>query len=763
MARKYPAIFALVAVIAGILLADTRHIPSWIYLFLGLIFLIILIAFYYKRKIPAVGVVALLCLTILSAYGYSFRMQTYPPGHISHFVDDDVRYTIYGTIDDWPTIREHSTDVIISVDSIGLAGEIKKGRGRLLVHIGTETTDLRYGDRIYFNSRLYSIKGGRNPTGFNYRRYLNLKGVFGAAYLPHQFNIQIDPLDPGRFARIIGEMRKYITDTFSRTLDSNSAALASGFLIGDTRNIPTEIYNRFRDSGTLHLLAVSGSNVALVLIVFVFLLRASRMKSWSRTALLLLIIYLFSNLAFNQPSVVRAALMASLVLIGKFLQRRIELNNIIALTALIILLIKPTQLFDVGFQLSFATAWGLILLVPYLSRLFRPIQDKLYYKVFIFPLIVCAIAQLVSLPMSAYYFQRMPMISFVSNLIVVPLVSIIVVGSLILLFAALLLPILGMFVGSLLNPLIHVTLYFINLFGSEHVSVLLHHQVTGIMVILYYIFIIFASFSIYSRRMRRLMVLYLLLVANGLVLFGLLSHKYDYRLTVFSVSRGLISVCRAEHPQVVLSNLPLKDYLISERVIEPYLVNFDIENPDLIALSSEYQTLENIEYLYSKNVASNMYLPQSAQNAIRDIFSADSLTYDTTRINYFDGSLPESRIGRPGIYLSGGTLFYEFDSSMIILQDSNPDPEFSLNLLQKQAKELIIIKPFMSESDILSLAADSNMIPKVLICGLAEKEAAKEAGGKRTVSAGLPEVIQTSQAGAVEIVIKNGRARIRKY
>jgi len=204
----------------------------------------------------AAGVVGFLCLAVLSAYGYSFRMKTYPPGHIIHFVDDDHKYTIYGTIDNWPVIKEHNTDVIITVDSISLGGEIKRGKGRLLIHIGTETTDLRYGDQIYFNSSLYSIKGGRNPTGFDYRRYLNLKGVFAVAYLPHQYGIQIDPLDRGHFYRLVGDIRNYITDTFKRTLDSNAAALASGFLIGDTRDIPTEIYNRFRDSGTLHLLAV---------------------------------------------------------------------------------------------------------------------------------------------------------------------------------------------------------------------------------------------------------------------------------------------------------------------------------------------------------------------------------------------------------------------------------------------------------------------------------------------------------------------------
>ena len=113
MAKKYPAIFALFAVISGILLADTFDISSWIYLFFGLSLIIVLIAFYFKGQLIASGVVALFCLAALSAYGYSFRMKTYPPGHIFHFVDDDYKYTVYGTIDDFTIISEHNTDVTI--------------------------------------------------------------------------------------------------------------------------------------------------------------------------------------------------------------------------------------------------------------------------------------------------------------------------------------------------------------------------------------------------------------------------------------------------------------------------------------------------------------------------------------------------------------------------------------------------------------------------------------------------------------------------
>jgi ComEC/Rec2-related protein len=533
--------------------------------------------------------------------------------------------------------------------------------------------------------------------------------------------------------------------------------LASGFLIGDTRDIPTDIYNRFRDSGTLHLLAVSGSNVGLVVVMFIFLLRASPMKHRSKTILLLLIIFIFSNLAFNQPSVIRAAIMASLILIGKYLQRRIDLNNIIALTALIILLVKPTELFDVGFQLSFTTAWGLIFLLPVVIRFFQPIQNRLYYKFLIFPFLICMVAQLVSLPMSAYYFQRMPMISFISNLIVVPLVSIIVIGSLILLLTSLILPLLGSIVGSLLNPLISATLYFIRQFGSEKLSVLLQHQVTGVLIILFYILLIMLSFSIVSKRARRLTLLYLFIAANGLVISGLMSGGEDSRFTIFSLSRGIVSVNQGPQSQVVLCNLPLKEYLVSEKIIEPYLANRQIKNPDLVALSVGHQTIKEASYLYKTNNRSKLYLPRASRCAFMDIYSTDTTVYDTIRIGFYDSMSASIDPEKADIILSNGLLLYVFDSSMILFLSNARGVEVLSGLPSVNEKEMIIIKPFITKEDLSYFfdgMAHHNI--RAIICNKTNWPERPLISGELKESENIPRIIQTSQSGAVELIIRKG-------
>ncbi|UCD94550.1 MAG: ComEC family competence protein, partial [Candidatus Zixiibacteriota bacterium] len=302
MARKYPAILALGAVISGIVLADIFDIFSWVLLFTALSLALLACILYFAQRPFMAGLAALVGLTVFSAFEYTYRFKTYPPGHIVHFIDDEKTYTVFGVVSDWPAIKNHRTSLIVSVDSIASDRQIRNGMGKLQLNLQTETTAIQYGDRICLEAKLYSIKGGKNPTGFDYRRHLGMKGVFAAAYLPHHYSLQVDPVGPAHFYRIVGGVRVGIIQSFEKALEPEAAALASGFLIGDTRNISREIYRFFRDSGTLHLLAVSGSNVGLVVILFSFLLRASPLKSIWRNILLLAIIGFFSFLAYNQPS-----------------------------------------------------------------------------------------------------------------------------------------------------------------------------------------------------------------------------------------------------------------------------------------------------------------------------------------------------------------------------------------------------------------------------------------------------------------------------
>lgn len=762
MARNYPAICALGAVVVGIILADISRAACWFWLVVLAALVPAIMAVYYAKHARWTGLFALTGLMAISAFGYSYRCLTMPPGHVSRYAGDKIVHTIYGTVVDWPTVKEHRTDIVLRLDSIGTDGVIEGGRGRLLLHIQTATTRLQYGDRLYADARIYPIRGGNNPTGFDYRRYLNLRGIFAVAYVPHPFALQVDSEGRGLFYKLIDQLRSSMLTVFQAALDADAAALASGFLIGETRNISPRVYELFRDTGTLHLLAVSGSNVALVVLVFVFLMRASPLSLRIRTLVLLLVVLVFSYLAYNQPSVVRAAVMATLVLLGKVFQRRIDLNNIIASSALIILLVQPTELFDVGFQLSFVTAWALIVLVPIVSRRFAAYHHRWYYRYGILPLVVCVVAQVASLPMSAFYFQRLPLIAFISNLVIVPLVSVAVLGEMVLLLAWLILPLFGQFIGSLLNPLLQVIITLLEIFGSDTAMVSLSYRLSGPALVCYYLLLGLGTWSISSRSIRRLFVFAVLLLANIGMLLPLVKSDQAHSITVFSVSGGYVAINRFAQTQVVLCRLPLSEYSYSDKVIAPYVHNMGLHIDQVIALGGEYQTICEAVALLASEPEAIGYFPDFSRPLVHDVCLLTEVTYDSLAVVFcgVTGGEPMMPTGGSCVVSHAG-LRCQFDSGAVVYaSDETELSDFCLDGAIS-GLGLTVIKPCLRDHDILALDLLSMHDLQYVVCNKVTRGV--ERGG---TSHDLSEkyarcLFVTSQVGAVELVIKDGRAMMR--
>ena len=358
----------------------------------------------------ALAVVSLVGAGLVSVVKY----QSFPADDIGCFVDSGDRLRFFADIEKWPLLKRNKTTLTCRVDSVALDGQVISSSGMILVTIRKETTRFALGDQVSLEGRLTSAGTGPYPQRFDYARYLHHKGIRGTVYINDAARISIPVSRANIFGRAVNDIRSQILKCFHDNLTEIPAALASGFLIGETRNIPEDIYLAFRRTGTLHLLAVSGSNVILVLIVMLFLLRAFPMRPWIRLLILLGVIVVFCHLSYNQPSVVRASIMVSMVLTARVVFRRAELNNIVAATAAILILYDPGNLFDIGFQLSFAVTWALILFLPYLNRLFlkssmsRPVR---YILLIVFSSLI---ASMIAAPITSYYFGEVSLVTIVS-------------------------------------------------------------------------------------------------------------------------------------------------------------------------------------------------------------------------------------------------------------------------------------------------------------------------------------------------------------
>ncbi len=359
MIRKYPSLLVLLFVVFGIVISDQTRLPCWMFLFGSLACCVGGLIGLTRHSGRESTILFGLSLLFFSAFNFGIRFYDVGPRHISRVLQNGETYHIFGEVTDWPRLKTNHTEIKITLDSVA-TDVTRKVRGTILLKLTDTTTALQRGDRVEFRGRIYSVKGSNLPGKFDYQRYLYLKGVYGIVYLPTLLDVRIDKGNRFGIFNYVDKLRASIRGSFYKNLSPTAAALAAGFLIGETRDIPTTIYSRFRDTGTLHLLAVSGSNVALVVLSFMFLLRPFSLSRRKRAVILLLVVFLFALLSYGEPSVMRASVMAALVIAAGVLERRYDLNNVIAATALIILLFDPAQLYDVGFQLSFVTAWGLI-------------------------------------------------------------------------------------------------------------------------------------------------------------------------------------------------------------------------------------------------------------------------------------------------------------------------------------------------------------------------------------------------------------------
>jgi ComEC/Rec2-related protein len=674
MLRRYPAIYLLTFVLAGIVTADLSDIASWWFLCFGLIVGVAGISACLRQQTVPTAIFLGLTLSSFSGFLYSHRYVHVGPRHVSRVMDQHQRYYIYGRVSDWPELKVDRTEVTVDVDSL-VADRLYQTEGAILLKISDTTTQLQRGDRIAFRGRIYPLPPSSPVGGFDYRRYLQLRSIAGIVYLPTLLDVRVERRSHYTFLSIVDNMRQSIVDAFRSDLSPAAAALATGFLIGETRNIPVDVYTKFRDSGTLHLLAVSGSNVALVLLFFVLVLRPLRISPGKRAIALMAIILVFAGLSYGEPSVIRASIMAGLVLLSRLIQRRHNLNNIIALTAVLILLFEPAQFFDVGFQLSFVTAWGLIFIVPLISRRLSDYHQRRWYRWLLFPLVISIVAQVCSTPLIICYFGRLPVVSVPANLVVVPLVSVAVVGSLVLLMAHAIWPLLGLFVGSLVNRLLLAVIWVLDRFGGDHMPVIetqavLPDSALTPLAILAYVLIVVAALAVVSPRVRRLAAILIVILINAVLLLLVIgTSRSGHRITVHSVPGGAVAVVETlanSHADLIVLGTRGRPYPIDERIIKPMLAGvYRLDR--IFLLSAEYDALEDYFQLACDLKVDTLFAAEWLRPTLAEISNRlDSRSYRPTLVfSVFSGE----PIGRQGLSLSRLGLTLSLDHSRVIFSD----------------------------------------------------------------------------------------------
>ena len=395
------ALYFLLPYLLGIVVGEYTTVPPlWTWLF-TLVCLSCAVLFQWVARLKSkVTLYALLHLAIFASG--ILRLDIATPSPIpSHFYNEPVSFsgqTVY------QPERGKEWEACYANGELRLLKTGETVQAKLLIRF-QRLEPLRYGKRLTLTGTLRQPEPQRNPGSFNYRAYLARRAVFGIIY--HQGLLEIGEqagFPPLRWTESLRLRTEEVIDEvyqdnlwserFTKGIlrflridkaDENESLYAQvlkGIMLGKRSDLPTDTVETFRNSGTLHLLAVSGLHVGFIaafcyfsLMKFTFVLGVRPKHPHLTTKVIRLItiaaVLIYACLVGFRPSVFRAALMAILFLLATVIDRDADIYNLLALAALILLLLNPTQLWDIGFQLSFVAVTAIIYFVPKMEKPLR--------------------------------------------------------------------------------------------------------------------------------------------------------------------------------------------------------------------------------------------------------------------------------------------------------------------------------------------------------------------------------------------------------
>ncbi len=404
----------------GIWLAATWQL-SWLgWLVLGALGLLSILVLRRQPK-WRLGATCLVMLC-LGVFRYQIATPAKADHHIANFTGSD-EALITGIVGSEPDVRENYTNLIVEAESLLIEnGSAQPVTGKVLVR-AERYPAIAYGSRLQLKG---ALRAAVFPNSSSYQQYLARHDVFSTMNRP-----EIVVLDTGLgnpFYSALLAIKARAQTTIKRLFPEPQAALLSGILLGYDRGLPKALMEDFQATGTTHIIAISGFNIAIIAGI---LLRGSRYFVSPRMAGVIAVvgIALYTILVGTDPAVVRAAIMGVMFIVALiFLGRPTFLYASLFAAALLVTLVNPLLLWDVGFQLSFMAVLGLML---YVGPWSKQISDKLEPRVgesraqqlthMIADVSLATLAAIVmTLPVMLLHFDRISLVSPIANLLILP-------------------------------------------------------------------------------------------------------------------------------------------------------------------------------------------------------------------------------------------------------------------------------------------------------------------------------------------------------
>ncbi len=554
--------------------------------------------------------------------------------------------------------KENSVKTVLKIDYIKDSAQWMNNNTRLLCYFqkDSSTLNLTLGDQIISECFVNEIKHSGNPYAFNYKTYLKYKEIYHQCYIQSDAYQIIDYNKGSRIRLLSNKVRQNLLSIYQENdITGNEFAVLSALTLGYKNELTPELKESFSTSGAMHILAVSGLHVGIIFIILgklLFFLQRNRYGKIIQSVIIITILFFYAFLTGLSDSVLRATVMFSFISIGKMFTRQVNIYNTISASAFILLIINPYSLMNVGFQLSYAAVISIVFFQPKIYSLLnfnRTIPDYIWQLIS-----VALAAQLGTFPITIYYFDQFPLYFILSNIVIIPVATIIIYGAVIL-FAFSFSQVATKFFALVLK---YTTIFlnrsvgFIESLPNAKLDQILIDRIELSILI---IFILFLSFYIISKQYKFVLVSIIILAC--VVFYNILSSYLklkDNILVIHNIpGNTAINFIKNKRSTLIVDE-DLKENLLSIKYnIHPILKEYEIESKHIQTIlptnhlnyySFNNQSILNIKSdsikLYNSNqklkvnyiiLSNNINVDLST---LQDYFEFDLVIFDTSNSYY---------------------------------------------------------------------------------------------------------------------------------
>jgi len=593
--RPLPVMFFFY--VFGILLGSSLEL-NLILLFSFLIILLILTITSYLKRWEMTTVLFFIIFILIGILNVNLHNKPLENQNIANFVDEN-KITIVATVLDQQTYPENDKlSLKVKANHIVKNNQKIKTCGLLMLNIYDINEKYTYGDVIKIKGQLKKPMEPNNFGDFNYKLYLAQKNIFTSVNVWSKDDISI--IDKEKLNPLINmslKTRDKIKNIISNTIPAPYHSLLIGMMLGEKTLIPQELKTIFIDAGVMHILAVSGLHVGMIAGFLLLIFGMFKIPKNTKYISVLLLLFSYAAISGYRPSVMRATIMFSILIIGKMINRDRNVFISLFFAGFIILLCNPLVLYDSGFLLSFSVTFFILYLVPVIKSIFST-QLKWMDNA----LSISIAAWLGLFPLSAYFFNKVSIIALIANLFIVPLAGAVVLLGFFTFFIGLLSIRLAGVTAFLSYCLLRIMVFMVQGFSALPFSFITIGQPPIIIVVFYYfllIFLIEIYFKINDlKKFRGKAAVLIFLIIFIVISVNIFFPVDDLRVHYLNVGEGdcaLIQIPKHFNILIDGGGSPGSEFDVGNKIVIPYLKRNGIHKIDVLILSHPH--LDHLEGL----------------------------------------------------------------------------------------------------------------------------------------------------------------------